>query len=296
MPRRFFVCQFSVCLLSLFFALALRADDLDHISIEGTLHDSAQQRIVNAKLTITATATGQERTTTSDAQGHYRFAKLLPGEYELRVEANGFRTLQVKLNAAAGTVVRRDFKLEVAALNDQITVATSNDQITIDTTRTVVGSTIAKRQIEDLPLEGRNINDLIFTLSSAAQPAFDDRLLAEGDTKDRFRTTPEEAGIFALSGSTPFSNNLTIEGLDNNDDRGARERFTPSVDAVEEFQIISNQFSAEYGRAAGGRINLRLRSGTNSFRGRAFYYFRDEALNANSYARNSDPTVRNNNK
>lgn len=290
MPRCFSGCQFRVCLLSLLFAITLRADDLDHISIEGTLHDSAQQRIVNARLTITATATGQERTTTSDAQGKYRFAKLLPGEYELRVEANGFRTLQVNFNAGAGTVVRRDFKLEVAALNDQITVATSNDQITIDTTRTVVGSTITKRQIEDLPLEGRNINDLIFTLSSAAQPAFDDRLLAEGDTKDRFRTTPEEAGVFALSGSTPFSNNLTIEGLDNNDDRGARERFTPSVEAVEEFQIISNQFSAEYGRAAGGRINLRLRSGANSFRGRAFYYFRDEALNANSYARNSDPT------
>ncbi|MBS1808588.1 MAG: hypothetical protein JST84_10395 [Acidobacteria bacterium] len=66
--------------------------------------------------------------------------------------------------------------------------------------------------------------------------------------------------------------------------------FTPSVDAVEEFQVITNQFSAEYGRAAGGRINLRLRGGTNNYRGRAFYYFRDEALNANSFVRNSDPT------
>lgn len=290
MPHSFSVFCAHVCLLSVLLFAPLRADDLDHISIEGTLQDSAQQRLVNARLILTATATGQERTTTSDAQGHYRFAKLLPGEYELRIEVSGFRTVQAKFNAAAGTVVRRDFRLEVAALNEQVTVEASSDEITIDTTRTVVGSTIAKRQIDDLPLEGRNINDLIFTLSGAAQPAFDDRLLAEGDTRDRFRTTPEEAGVFALNGGTPFSNNLTIEGLDNNDDRGARERFTPSVDAVEEFQVISNQFSAEYGRAAGGRINLRLRSGTNSYRGRAFYYFRDEALNANSFARNADPT------
>lgn len=289
MPRRSSICWVGVFLLSIFFATALFADDLDHISIEGSISDAAQQRVVNARLIIKATSTGQERTTTSDAEGRYRFAKLLPGEYELRVEVSGFRTVQYKFSAAAGTVVRRDFRLEVAAINEQITVEVASDQILIDTSRTVVGSTIAKRQIDDLPIEGRNINDLIFTLPGIAPPAFDDRLLAEGDIKDRFRSSPEETGIFALNGSTPFSNNLTIEGLDNNDDRGARERFTPSVDAVEEFQVITNQFSAEYGRAAGGRINLRLRGGTNNNRGRAFYYFRDEALNANSFVRNSDP-------
>ena len=289
MPRGFLICWIRICLLSLFLA-AVAADDLDHISIEGTINDVSQQRIVNARLTLKATSTGQERTTTSDAAGRYRFAKLLPGDYELRVDVGGFRTVQYQFTAAAGTVVRRDFKLEIAILNEQITVEAFSDQVLVDTSRTVVGSTLAKRQIDDLPIESRNINDLIFTLPGVAPPAFDERQLAEGNTKDRFRTSPEEAGVFALNGGTPFSNNLTIEGLDNNDDRGARERFTPSVDAVEEFQVISNQFSAEYGRAAGGRINLRLRGGTSKYRGRAFYYFRDEALNANSFARNSDPT------
>lgn len=289
MPRSFSVCWVGVCILSILFTSILCADDLDHISIEGTISDITNHRIINARVTIKATSTAQERTTTSDSAGRYHLTKLLPGEYELRVEVGGFRTVQYKFSAAAGTAVRRDFKLEVAALNDQITVELASDQVLIDTSRTVVGGTIAKRQIDDLPIETRNINDLIFTLPGVAPPAFDDRQLAEGDTKDRFRSSPEEAGIFALNGSTPFSNNLTIEGLDNNDDRGARERFTPSVDAVEEFQVITNQFSAEYGRAAGGRINLRLRGGTSQFRGRAFYYFRDEALNANSFVRNADP-------
>jgi hypothetical protein len=277
-------------LLSLLSTLAPAADDLDHIAVEGIITDAAQQRIVSAKVTIVSTATAQERTATSDAEGRYRFTALLPGAYELRVEVSGFRQAQHNFTAPAGTKVRRDFKLEVATVAEQITVQSATDQVLIDTSRTVVGGTLTQRQIDDLPLESRNINDLIFTLPGVAPPAFDDRQLAEGDTKDRFRSSPEEAGVFALNGGTPFSNNLTIEGLDNNDDRGARERFTPSVDAVEEFQVITNQFSAEYGRASGGRINLRLRSGGNKYRGRAFYYFRDEALNANTYVRNSDPT------
>ncbi len=290
MPRRFLVCWIGVFALSLILATTLSADDLDHISIEGTITDAAQKHIINAQVTITAIATNQTRTTVTDNNGQFRFATLLSGAYELKIEATGFRTTLTNLAAVAGTKIRRDIQLEVAGLNEQVTVDAANEQTLIDTARTVVGNTITQRQIDELPTESRNINDLIFTQSGAAPPAFDDRQLAEGDTKDRFRSSPEEVGNFALNGGTPFSNNLTIEGLDNNDDRGARERFTPSVDAVEEFQIITNQFSAEYGRASGGRINLRLRSGGNKFHGRGFYYFRDEALNANTYARNSDPT------
>ncbi|MEJ7578382.1 MAG: TonB-dependent receptor, partial [Pyrinomonadaceae bacterium] len=98
--------------------------------------------------------------------------------------------------------------------------------------------------------------------------------------------TPEEAGTFSLTGSPAYSNNITIDGLDNNDDRAARERFQPSLEAVQEVQVITNQFSAEYGRASGGRINIRTRGGSNSFRGRAFYFFRDESLNANTFNNN----------
>ena len=153
----------------------------------------------------------------------------------------------------------------------------------------MVGGTVTKEQINKLPTESRNPLDLIFTLPGVAQPALSVRDLAEGDVKDDFRSTPEEAGVFSLTGGAPFSNNITIEGLDNNDDRGARERINLSTHAVEEVQVITNQFAAEYGRASGGRVNLRLRGGSNEPHGQAFYYFRDESLNANSYARNADP-------
>src|SRR6185503_6754894 len=95
------------------------------------------------------------------------------------------------------------------------------------------------------------------------------------------------AGTFSLAGAPAYSNNLTIDGLDNNDDRAARERFQPSLEAIAEVQVITNQFSAEYGRASGGRVNLRTRSGSQQFHGRASYFFRDEALNANTFRNNS---------
>src|SRR5215212_10050868 len=94
-------------------------------------------------------------------------------------------------------------------------------------------------------------------------------------------------GNFSLSGGASYSNNITIDGLDNNDDRSARDRFQPSLESIAEVQVIRNQFSAEYGRASGGRINLRTRAGTNKFHGRAFMFFRDDNLNANTWYNNS---------
>ena len=113
------------------------------------------------------------------------------------------------------------------------------------------------------------------------------RDLAEDRGSNPNATTPEEAGTFALRVAPAYSNNITIDGLDNNDDRAARERFQPSLEAVAEVQIITNQFSAEYGRATGGRINIRTRGGANRYRGRGFYFFRNDIFNANTFNNNS---------
>ncbi|HEX7294380.1 MAG TPA: hypothetical protein VF251_01425, partial [Pyrinomonadaceae bacterium] len=149
-----------------------------------------------------------------------------------------------------------------------------------------VGSTLTSRDTQSLPIASRSILDLIFTMPGVAEEPLSTRDLAE-DRNTSTAQTPEEAGTVSLSGAPAYSNNLTIDGLDNNDDRAARERVQPSLEAVEEIQMIANQFSAEYGRASGGRINLRTRSGSRDFHGRALYFFRDEALNANSFRNNS---------
>src|SRR5262247_4645858 len=266
-------------------------DDLDHVNFEGVVVDPNSNVIADARVFVRRTDVGAERSTKTNREGRYRFSTLSPGDYELRAEATGFQTARYeKINAVAGATIRHDFKLGPAAVEAQITIAATANPPLVDTARTVVGGTVTKEQIDKLPTESRNPLDLIFTLPGVAQPALSVRDLAEGDAQDDFNSTPEEAGVFSLTGGAPFSNNITIEGLDNNDDRGARERINLSTHAVEEVQVITNQFSAEYGRASGGRVNLRLRGGSNEIHGQAFYYFRDESLNANSYRRNADPT------
>jgi len=272
-------------------AAALAAQDLDDVTISGKVIDSAGLAVAGAKIVAAETETGLVRTTTSDDKGSFRFVKLKPGTYKIKIENRGFATQeQADLHLVSGQVVLLDFKLSPAGVKAEQTInLTDENTPAVDTTKTVVGGTITERQIEETPNDSRSPLDLVLTLGGTAEEQLSTRDLAE----DRGRrgltapgTTPEEAGIFGLSGGAAYSNNITIDGLDNNDDRSASFRFEPSIDAISEVQVITNQFSAEYGRASGGRVNLRTRAGGNRFRGRVFYFFRDDNLNANTWNNN----------
>ncbi len=267
-------------------SLVAKAQDLDTVTITGRVMDQNSAVIPGASVSATLTKTGLARTTTSDGEGHYRLIQLEPGTYTLTVSFTGFATQEKKdLTVVAGQNVRMDITLLPQGVVAEPVVITATDAPPVDTTRTVVGGTIATKEVESLPVFTRSPLDLIFTLPGVTEEPLSTRDLAE-DRKAN-ASTPEEAGSFSLSGGAAYSNNLTIDGLDNNDDRSARERFQPSIEAIEEVQIITNQFSAEYGRASGGRVNLRTRSGSKQLRGRAFYFFKDESLNANTFQNNS---------
>ena len=156
----------------------------------------------------------------------------------------------------------------------------------VDTSRTIVGGTIAEREIEEIPNSTRNPLDLVLTLGGTSEEQLSTSGLAEDRGANRVRHRSNRA-TFRSQGGTAYSNNITIDGLDNNDDRSSRDRFQPSLEAIAEVQVIANQFSAEYGRASGGRVNIRTRAGGNRFRGRAFMFFRDDSMNANSWYNNS---------
>src|SRR4029450_9403600 len=165
-------------------------------------------------------------------------------------------------------------------------VVTTAAETILDPKRTVVGTTLTTRDTQALPLATRSVLDLVFILPGTGEEPLSTRDLAE-DRNTTPAQTPEESGTFSLAGAPAYSNNITIDGLDNNDDRAARERIQPSIEAVDEVQGIANQFSHEDGRASVGRLNPRARSGSKNFRGSAVYFFRDEALNANSFRNNS---------
>jgi hypothetical protein len=282
-----------IAALCLFAATAARGQDLDDVSFAGTVADQNGAALTGVTVTATLVSTKSVRAASTDAEGRYRLVELQPGAYTLRVEAAGFATeARGDVQTIAGQSVRLDFKLKPAGVEVEQTIVSDAEAPAIDTTRTVTGGTIAREEIERLPTLTRAPLDFVFTLGGVTEEPLSTRDAAEDRDANartgarRSATTPEEAGTFALAGGAAYSNNVTIDGLDNNDDRAARERFQPSLEAVEEVQVITNQFSAEYGRASGGRVNLRTRSGSNNLRGRLFYFFEDEGLNANTWNNN----------
>ena len=265
---------------------SVSAQDLDNVTIIGRVSDQNGAIIPGATIEAVLVRTGASRITVTDDEGRYRIIQLEPGVYNLRASFTGFAPLEKKeLSLIAGKNAQLDFTLLPQGVTVEPIVVTAADVPAVDTTRTVVGGTVTTHEVESLPVATRSPLDLIFTLPGVSEEALSTRDLAE-DRNTSAANTPEEAGTFSLSGGPAYSNNITIDGLDNNDDRAARERFQPSVEAVEEVQIITNQFSAEYGRASGGRINIHTRGGSNKYRGRAFYFFRDDWLNANTFNNN----------
>jgi Carboxypeptidase regulatory-like domain/TonB dependent receptor len=264
------------------------SQDLDDVTISGKITDSNKLPITGATVTATLTTTGATRTVQSDDEGRYRMLELKPGIYLIKATMQGFGAKSRKdLTTVSGQNVQLNFELSPGDVSAETTVTAGDDEqtTTVDTTRTIVGGTITAREIEEIPNNTRNALDLVLTLGGTSEEALSTRDLAE-DRNATNRLAPAEQGNFSLSGGSSYSNNLTIDGLDNNDDRSANNRFTPSLEAVAEVQVVTNQFSAEYGRASGGRINLRTKAGANNFRGRVFGFMRNDNWNANTYYNN----------
>lgn len=277
----------ALALIFLAFSV-INAQDLDNASFTGRVTDSNGLAVVGATVTATAKETGQTRNVTTDDDGRYQILGLAPGVYVIKVAASGFAEKSSQdITTIAGQRVQFDVRINPADVRVETTVTADDEDVPmVDNTRTVVGGTLTQREIEEIPNNTRNPLDLVLTLGGTGEEALSVSDLAE-DRSSNPRTTPLEQGNFTISGGASFSNNITIDGFDNNDDRSARDRFQPSIEILREVQVIRNQFSAEYGRASGGRVNLSIRGGTNKYRGRAFMFFRDDNLNANTWYNNS---------
>jgi hypothetical protein len=275
-------------ILSLLATLStVRADDLDNIVFEGVVRDKTGAVLPAARVTAVHIATGAERSALSGDEGRYRIPVGTPGSYVLKVMVAGFNPEQSReIAATTGRAFSVDFTLAPSGVTEQVTVAASIAPL-VDTTRTVVGDTVTLRELDQLPIINRDPLQLVFLLGGVAEAPLSTSDLADEGRGRFLRGTPEEAGIFSLTGAPATSNNITIDGLDNNDDRAARERIALTPESIAEVQIITNQYAAEYGRASGGRINIRTRGGSNRYNADGYFYFGDESLNANTFSRNA---------
>ena len=243
--------------------------------LSGVVYDPSKAVLPGAAVTVTNTETGVTRTSVTGGGGRYAFLALPPGTYTVRVELAGFAP-QVRDNVALmlGSSVDLPLALALAGAQEQVTV--SAEAPLLDLQKTAVASVVSQQQIESLPISGRNF--ISFSLITA------------GVSTDR---TPQQ-GASATSGLTfagqrARSNNITVDGVDNNDAAVGAVRATFSQEAVREFQVLTNSFSAEFGKASGGVVNIVTKSGTNVLSGNLFGYFRDETLNAKEHFERFDP-------
>jgi hypothetical protein len=255
----------------LFAALPLAAQT-NRGSIAGTITDQSQSVVPNAKITVTDIGTNEARTTTSAGNGTYSVPDLEPVEYNIRVEAPGFKAEEiknVKVDTAATSSV--SITLQTGSVNTIVTVEANATMI--DTQSGTASNTITERQIQDAPLLNRSVLDLALTLPNVS---------GDAGSEDPVITsvTPCPGCNLTLGGGRPMSTNILADGASNTGVSLARTIVSFTPETVQEFTVQTSAFSAEYGTTGGGIINVTTKSGTNALTGTALWYNRNPDLAA----------------
>jgi hypothetical protein len=236
-------------------------------TLAGAITDPQGLAVRGAKVTVTSLATGAERTATADEDGRYIIVGLVPGEYQLRVEGGtNFAPYEnPSVQVRVGQEATLNVKLELGTQTQVVTV--SSESLPIETTRSESAQAVEERQIDNLPIDGRNY--INFTLTNSQT------------TRDISPTVgPAPNSGLNLSGARARSNMVSVDGADAGDNSTDGIRATVSQEAVQEFQMILSNYNAEYGRATGGVVNIVTKSGGNDFHGDVFGYFRNKAFQA----------------
>lgn len=260
-------------LLALFPALLFGQASADTATLNGTVLDPSGASVPEATVTARNLATGLSRTTTTETPGFFTLPNLPVGRYEVTVERSGFSALRRTVELSVGQVLTLELSLRVGAAAETITV--TEETPLVETARTKISAAVNADQVDQLPLNGRNFIGLVMLTPGVAR-----------DTR---------GGDVSFAGQKGTFNSFQIDGADNNNTffgqtlgrSGVRNPYQFSQDAIQEFQVNTGTYSAEFGRAAGAVINVITKSGTNEFHGGIFAFHRNDALSANSFLNNA---------
>ena len=237
----------------------------------GTVYDQSGAVVSGAHVVATNTATHVAKETKADTDGSYQILALPVGSYTLSVDQKGFRSLTTSASTLdINQSLRIDVRLQVGSTSESITVEST--ATTVETLSPTIGVTISSSAVQDLPLNGRNVLDLA--------------LLQPGVTE----TNPGSgaAGTYDIAGGRSDSVTFLLDGGVNNNLLSNGVVYNPNPDAVQEFKILENNYTAEYGRNGGGIVSVVTKSGTNTVHMTAYDYERNDAFNANSYFNNKN--------
>lgn len=263
----------AISVLPTLFSAAFLWGQQPTAQITGIITDASGAIVDGASVEVSNLTTGVSQKTISNASGNYLFPVLNPGTYNLTVAKPGFETVtRTGIELTVSQVARFDFALQVGATKQSIVVNATTPPL--DTSTAAIGQLVDTKQIEDLPLNGRNFLQLA-QLSIGVHPP------KPGD-----RTTL--GGSFNANGVRSQLNNFMLDGVDNNEKIVDQQSSSPvviqpSVDALQEFRVETNNFSAQYGYSAGAVVNATIKSGTNRLHGDAYEFLRNNVFDARSF-------------
>jgi outer membrane receptor protein involved in Fe transport len=240
-------------------------------TIQGTITDIQGAAIPNCTVTVTNTGTGISRKLTTDEAGRYLASSLIPGIYEVDVEANGFKISQMKsITLNIGQVLGENVTLQIGGATETVSVEAGASTVATETSTSSNGQVIDNKQVVELPLANRQFYNLTEIAPGVLPPAQNSTL--------GFR------GGFNVNGAPETDNQFLVNGTFNNDMGTNQPSFRPSVETIGEFKVLTGVYSADYGRFAGGQIVMITKQGSNKFHGSAYEFIRNGAIEAKPWS------------
>lgn len=242
-------------------------------TLGGRVTDPSGAVVLGAQVTARQIETNLSRSTTSDREGRFRFPYLRLGRYEVTARQPGFAARTQAVTLTVGSAFELPISLAVASAQDSVTIG--SEQTTLETARTQIAGTVPETEIRALPLLGRSFLDIAYLIPGVSPTnTASTQLFAE--------TSAVPGQGLSVASQRNFSNSLIVDGLSANDDAAGLSGMFYSLDAIQDFQVVTSGGQAELGRALGGYMNVVTKSGTNRLHGDLYGYFRNQRLNANN--------------
>lgn len=264
--------------------LARAQQNISAATLSGTIEDANRAAVGGAKISATNLETNQTQTAVSDADGRFRFARLAIGNYEIRAGQNGFENSVQRLTTTVGQNLEIKIILKIKTVSAEVDVSGGGDHAPIiETARTQINETILPKDVENLPLNGRNFLDLALLVPAVSR--------TNTGSVQKFAETSAVPGTgISVAGQRNLANSFVVDGASANDDAVELAGTFYSQEVVREFQVVTNGAIAEFGRASAGFINIVTQSGTNDVRGKIYGFLRSEKFDArNPLATSKDP-------
>jgi Carboxypeptidase regulatory-like domain/TonB dependent receptor len=262
---------YSIALVFLFSGSGAAQQNVTSATLSGRIEDARGAVVSGASVTATHVETNQRLTTLSDQEGRYRFPYLRIGTYDLKIEAPGFSTINKQLTASVGQALDLSIQLDVAGLAAEVNIG--SDVPIVETVRTQITETIRPREINELPLNGRNFLDLALLIPGVSP--------TNTGSNQRFAETSAVPGQgISIAGQRNLYNSFIVDGVSANDDAADLTGTYYSEEVIDQFQVVTSGGIAEFGRASGGVVNILTKSGTNDWRGSLYGFFRNQRFDA----------------